>query len=130
MLETAHDGAVSETTATQLLQNEDGATREALLHHAQAILRTPHLQRFFDARHFLSARNEVSIIDDEGELLRIDRIVEFDNSVWVLDYKSAASKAARASAFMVDYRMQVLRYRRVMQNVYPDKALHCGVDFR
>ncbi len=129
LLEAARGGEVSETKAMQLLWNEDEGTRAVLLHHAQAILRAPHLQRFFDARFFLSARNEVALIDSEGELLRVDRIVEFDDNVWILDYKSAASKAARASEFMADYRMQLLRYRHAMANIYPDKSLHCGLIF-
>ena len=99
-------------TIKELLWNEDAATRDALLNHARAILRAPQLERFFDARFYRTAHSEVSVINGDGELLRLDRIVEFDDSVWVLDYKSAASKAVRASAYMAEYRTQLLGYRQ------------------
>ena len=129
LLEAARDGVVAEMTIKELLWNEDAATRDALLNHARAILRAPQLERFFDARFYRTAHSEVSVINGDGELLRLDRIVEFDDSVWVLDYKSAASKAVRASAYMAEYRMQLLGYRQALENVYPDKALHCGLIF-
>ena len=115
--------------ATQVLKNADAAMRDALLKQANAILSAPHLRRFFDARHFRVARNEVGMLDREGNLLRIDRIVEFDDSVWVLDYKSAAAEGVRASALMADYRAQMLRYRRALGGIYSDKKLHCGLIF-
>lgn len=129
LLEAAHDGAVPRMVATQVLKNADAAMRDALLKQANAILSAPHLRRFFDARHFRVARNEVGMLDREGNLLRIDRIVEFDDSVWVLDYKSAAAEGVRASALMADYRAQMLRYRRALEGIYSDKKLHCGVIF-
>lgn len=129
LLEMARDRTILEAGAMQLLSNEDAATRDALLNHVHAILRAPHLERFFDARRYHAARNEVSLIDGAGEVLRLDRIVEFDDSVWVLDYKSASSKAARASALMAGYRIQMLRYRRALANIYPEKAPHCGLIF-
>ena len=129
LLEAARDGVVPQMAATHVLRNADAATRDALLKQVNAILRAPHLGIFFDARHFRAARDEVSLIDCDGDLLRIDRIVEFDDSVWVLDYKSAASKVVRASAFMADYRQQLQRYRRALKSIYPDKTLRCGLIF-
>ena len=129
LLEAARDGVVPRMTATQVVRHADAATRDALLKQANAILRAPHLGIFFDASHFRAARDEVSLIDGDGDLLRIDRIVEFDDSVWLLDYKSAASKVVRASAFMADYRQQLQRYRRALSSIYPDKTLHCGLIF-
>ena len=129
LLEAAHDGAVPRMLATQVLKNADAAMRDALLKQANAILSAPHLRRFFDARHFRVARNEVGMLDREGNLLRIDRIVEFDDSVWVLDYKSAAAEGVRASALMADYRAQMLRYRRALGGIYSDKKLYCGLIF-
>ncbi len=129
LLEAAHDAVVSPKLAAQVLQNADPATRDALLSQANAILRAPHLERFFAARYFRTARNEVSMIDGNGDLLRIDRVVEFDDSVWLLDYKSGASEVVRASAFMADYRQQLQRYRGALASIYPDKTLRCGLIF-
>ena len=129
LLEAARDGAVPQRAAMQVLKNTDESTRDMLMKQANAILRAPQLERFFDTRHFRTARNEVSMIDGNGDLLRIDRLVEFDDSVWVLDYKSAASEVVRASEFMDEYRAQMLRYRRALEGVYANKKLHCGLIF-
>lgn len=129
LLETTRDGEISKAMAERILANEDNSTRESLMRHAQSILHAPHLQRFFDPTIFKAARNEVSLVDASGELLRLDRLVEFDDEVWVLDYKSSASQTAQSSALLADYRAQLTRYRRVLVEIYPGKALRCGLIF-
>ena len=54
-----------------------------------------HLARFFDPAHYRRAWNELPFLTANGDFLRIDRLVEFEHEVWVLDYKSteAASDA-------------------------------------
>jgi ATP-dependent helicase/nuclease subunit A len=78
---------------------------------AQAILARPSLRRFFDPAQHLRAVNEGSFLAAADELKRIDRWVEFENEVWVLDYKSGSA----ASAPMVQYRAQLAEYRRALQ---------------
>ena len=129
LLDTVGDGTISEESAQSLLGNVDASSRELLLNHAQAILRAPHLRKFFDPQTYRSARNEVSVIDNSGELLRLDRVVEFDDEVWVLDYKSGPSVAVRGSVFMADYRAQLRRYRATLAHIYTDKRLRCGLMF-
>jgi ATP-dependent helicase/nuclease subunit A len=53
--------------------------------------------------------NEVELMDRDGALLRIDRLVEFEDDCWVLDYKWQLPPGALA-----DYRRQVQRYARVL----------------
>ena len=54
---------------------------------------------------------------------RIDRLVEFDNEVWVLDYKLGDSEdAARHQAQMQEYRV-------AMQSVYAEKTVRCVLVF-
>jgi ATP-dependent helicase/nuclease subunit A len=89
---------------------------------AQAILARPSLQRFFDPGQYLRAVNEGSFLATADELKRIDRWVEFEEEVWVLDYKSGSA----ASAPMLQYRAQLAEYRRALQpfaNGRPVKAL-------
>jgi len=62
-------------------------------------------------------------VDAQGELKRIDRLVEFDDEVWVLDYKlGEAASAAR-------YRDQMLAYRAAMQAMYRNKPVRCALLF-
>jgi ATP-dependent helicase/nuclease subunit A len=62
-------------------------------------------------------------VDARGELKRIDRLVEFDDEVWVLDYKLGDSADA------VRYRAQMQEYRAAMQAVYADRTVRCALIF-
>jgi ATP-dependent helicase/nuclease subunit A len=56
-------------------------------------------------------------------LKRIDRLVEFGDEVWVLDYKlGEPADAAR-------YRAQMREYRNAMQAVYKSKKVRCALIF-
>ncbi|MCK9199753.1 MAG: UvrD-helicase domain-containing protein [Gallionella sp.] len=96
---------------------------DALLEQAQALLAQPHLQCYFDPLHYRIACNEMPYVDAQGELKRIDRLVEFDGEVWVLDYKLGESgDAAR-------HRAQMQGYRDAMRTVYAGKPVRCALVF-
>jgi ATP-dependent helicase/nuclease subunit A len=94
-----------------------------LWQQAQHLLTLPQLARFFDARQYRSACNEMPYVNAQGELKRIDRLVEFDDEVWVLDYKLGDSEDA------VRYRAQMQEYRAAMQAVYAGKTVRCALVF-
>lgn len=129
LLEAARDGEIPRAQAEQLLRNEDQATRDSLLRHAQSILEAPHLQQFFDPLKIRTARNEVNLVDANGDPLRLDRLVEFDEEVWVLDYKSSASQSAQSADFLAEYRAQLKRYRQALEHIYSGKTVRCGLIF-
>jgi ATP-dependent helicase/nuclease subunit A len=94
-----------------------------LWRQAQALLAHAPLQRFFDPRHYLSANNEMPYVNEAGELKRIDRLVEFVDEVWVLDYKTGETTEP------APYRAQMLEYRTAMQSVYAGKTVRCALVF-
>ena len=94
-----------------------------LWQHAQRLLAAPHLVRFFDERHYRAASNEVAYVNAHGELRRIDRLVEFDHDVWVLDYKTGASSSAAS------YAAQLEEYRAAIQAIYPHKTIRSALIF-
>jgi ATP-dependent helicase/nuclease subunit A len=96
---------------------------DSLWQQAQALLAQAPLQRFFDPQHYLSACNEMPYVNAAGELKRIDRLVEFDNEVWVLDYKLGDSEDAAR------YRAQMQEYQTAMQTVYAGKTVRCALVF-
>jgi len=99
------------------------AEMDVLWTAAQKLLAAPQLARFFDAQNHRAAYNELPYVDAQGELKRIDRLVEFDDEVWVLDYKlGEAASAAR-------YRDQMLAYRAAMQAMYRNKPVRCALLF-
>ena len=87
---------------------------------AQRVLAAPDLARFFDPRRFRRAVNEVSYVGEDGNVRRIDRLVELDDAVWVLDYKTGDGGAIDP-ALMAGYRAQLAEYRDAMRLVYGPK---------
>ncbi len=96
---------------------------DALYQQAQHILTAPHLVRFFDAQQCRNAYNEMPYINAKGELKRIDRLVEFDDEVWVLDYKLGDSEDASR------HQMQMREYQVAMQSVHVGKTVRCALVF-
>jgi len=96
---------------------------DALWQQVLRLQAAPQLARFFDAQHYRSACNEMPYINAQGELKRIDRLVEFDDEVWVLDYKLGDSEGAAC------YRAQMQEYQAAMQAVYAGKSVRCALVF-
>ncbi len=96
---------------------------ESLWQQAQQLLAASELQRFFDAQRYRSACNEMPYVNAAGELKRIDRLVEFDDEVWVLDYKLGESEN------VARYRAQMHEYRDAMQAVHRGKKVRCALVF-
>jgi len=90
---------------------------------AQHLLSLPQLQRYFDPQYYRNACNEMPYVNARGELKRIDRLVEFDDEVWVLDYKTGAKPD------VAPYRTQMREYRTAMQAVYAGKTVRCALLF-
>jgi ATP-dependent helicase/nuclease subunit A len=99
------------------------AEMETLWQQAHHLLAAPQLARFFDPQQYRSASNEMPYVNATGELKRIDRLVEFDGEVWVLDYKLGDSEVAAR------YRARMLEYQTAMQTVYAGKKVRCALVF-
>ncbi|WP_343584457.1 UvrD-helicase domain-containing protein [Herbaspirillum sp.] len=91
--------------------------------HAQArhVLAQPELERFFNPALYRAARNEMEIVTPAG-VLRCDRVVMFDDEVWVLDYKRRLLDSERA-----DYAAQLARYRSALVSVFSDKRIRSAL---
>ncbi|GAB2890010.1 hypothetical protein GCM10027046_18200 [Uliginosibacterium flavum] len=87
---------------------------------ARRLLERPALRRFFDPAQHRRAANETAFVGADGKLGRIDRWVECEDAIWVLDYKSGKPSE---EALMADYRVQVAGYREVLQAIFPDRPV-------
>jgi ATP-dependent helicase/nuclease subunit A len=94
---------------------------------ARRLLGEPKLRRFFDPRCFVHARNEVPFIGSDGKIGRIDRLVEFADEVWVLDYKSGSAPADGALAR--EYREQVAGYRSAIRDMCSSRRIRAMLIF-
>ena len=116
------DGVAMPDDAT--LARRTGVPREAvaaLRTRALALLDAPALVRFFDPRGFVRARNEFELIAAAGTK-RLDRVVEFEAEVWVLDYKRNLEVDA-----INDYRGQVRDYAAMMAPLAEGRALRAAL---
>ena len=91
--------------------------------HAQAgvILSQPQLERFFNPSLHRYARNEMEIVGKAG-VLRCDRVVVFDEEVWVLDYKRNLLDSERSA-----YQAQLAGYRAALLSVFSDKRIRSAL---
>jgi ATP-dependent helicase/nuclease subunit A len=88
---------------------------------ALTILSRPELERFYNPTHYRIARNELEVMVN-GELLRFDRAVVFDDEVWILDYKRDLLESERAA-----YRAQLDRYLAAAGMVFSGKRLKAAL---
>lgn len=122
---TAPDADIREDLEQELQRKLNIAPGQmpVLWQQAQEVLNTPELARFFDAKYYLAAANELAYVNASGQLRRIDRLVEFENEVWILDYKTGAS--ADPQFFSV----QLEEYRTAIEAIHPYKVVRCAVIF-
>jgi ATP-dependent helicase/nuclease subunit A len=82
-----------------------------LWERARRVVAAPALARVFPAGKYLRAANEVAYCARSGDVFRIDRLVEFESEVWVLDYKTGA-RAEHGRRPHREYGAQVAGYRQ------------------
>lgn len=94
---------------------------------AQRLLKQPDLERFFHPGHYVRAMNEVACIDAAGAVRRIDRLVEFGDVLWVIDYKSGT--LPDDAALLARYDAQLDGYRAAISTMYPHKPVRTMLIF-
>jgi len=94
---------------------------DELFEIARAVSAHPELARFFDAAQFQRASNELEIIS-AGAVLRADRVVEFEDAVWVLDYKARVTAAELPA-----YRSQIAGYRQALTVIHAGRVVRAGL---
>ncbi|MHB1143478.1 MAG: UvrD-helicase domain-containing protein [Thiobacillus sp.] len=106
------------------LESQLDATEAA----ARALLAQPHLARFFDPAQYRRAHNEWSLLDGSGRLQRLDRVVEFDDAVWLIDYKTGDDSLALSDAQLTErHRPQLAGYRSLLAELHAGKPVHAAL---
>ena len=106
------------------LEAELDATEAA----ARALLAQPRLAHLFDPARYRRAHNEWALLDADGRLQRLDRVVEFDDAVWLIDYKTGDDSRALSDAQLVErHRAQLTGYRILLAELYAGKPVHAAL---
>jgi ATP-dependent helicase/nuclease subunit A len=102
--------------------------REKLVDSVMSVLSHGGLAPVFSAR----SQAEVSIMGTlqlEGQDYaisgRIDRLVEMDDRVIILDYKTNRKPPAEVEAVPLTHRAQLAIYREILKPLYPGKEVEC-----
>jgi len=56
-------------------------------------------------------------------------VVEFDDEVWVLDYKTGSYASIVGSPLESEYRSQIAAYCAALQRIYADKVVRAALLF-
>lgn len=96
---------------------------------AERLIALPELARFFDAAQFQRARNELEYLGADGELRRIDRLVEFDDEVWLLDYKTGGLTEPDLARRAAPHLGQIAEYRQAVSALYPARPVRAALVF-
>jgi len=113
LLELGEAAQVESIAGTYGLTHEQGEQAAA----AAARVRTslPHL--FAGAAHA-----EIEMVAADGELLRVDRLVELDDALWIIDFKWRVGEGERAQ-----YERQLRRYAEVLSEIRRDKPVRLAL---
>jgi ATP-dependent helicase/nuclease subunit A len=65
---------------------------------------------------------EVELVAENGDLLRIDRLVELDDALWILDFKWRLTSEERPR-----YEAQVRRYAEVLRTIRGNRPVRMGL---
>jgi len=91
-----------------------------VLQAAQRVTGSAVLKRFFGPS--VAAWSELELVDARGDNLRIDRLVELGQTVWILDYKWRWLEAERAG-----YERQLARYAQAIASLWPGRPIRTAL---
>lgn len=95
---------------------------------ARALLAQPRLAHLFDPAQYRRAHNEWALLDADGRLQRLDRVVEFDDAVWLIDYKTGGDSRTLPDAQLVErHQPQLAGYQTLLAGLYPGKPVHAAL---
>ena len=97
----------------------DQAQAQKLMERVQLVLDTPTLKPYLTEGQWIQAWNEIDIADKQGRGYRIDRLVEFDDHLAILDYKLTIPE--EGSEAYNKYRAQLNNYKLELGRIREDK---------
>lgn len=97
--------------------NQDQAKK--LTERVQVVINTPNLKPFLTENQWVQAWNELDIVSKEGKSYRMDRLVEFDDHLAIIDYKLTIPE--EGSPAYEKYRAQLNTYKEELGRIRKDK---------
>ena len=90
-----------------------------LMERVQLVMDAPILKPYLTDNQWIQAWNEIDIADEQGKSYRMDRLVEFDDHLAILDYKLTIPEEGDEK--YVKYRKQLQGYQAELARIRKDK---------
>ena len=97
----------------------DQEQAKKLIERVEKVMSAKELKPYLKADQWVAAWNELDITSEEGKSYRMDRLVEFDDHIAILDYKLSIPEAG--SEKYVKYREQLQNYQKELARIRKDK---------
>jgi len=97
--------------------NEEQARKA--LNRALTVINTESLRKYLFSNEWVQAWNEIDIVNGRGKSFRLDRLVEFDDYLAIIDYK--LTMPDQASEKYAEYQLQLSNYKQELGRIRKDK---------
>ena len=97
----------------------DQAHAQKLLERTKKVLESPELKPYLTSGQWIAAWNELDIASKEGKSYRMDRLVELDDYIAIIDYKLTIPEVG--SEKYEKYRKQLQNYQAELSRIRGDK---------
>jgi ATP-dependent helicase/nuclease subunit A len=90
-----------------------------VIERTKTVLNTSELQPYLTSGQWIAAWNELDIVSQDGKSYRMDRLVELDDHIAIIDYKLAIPEIG--SEKYAKYREQLQNYQAELRRIRQDK---------
>jgi ATP-dependent helicase/nuclease subunit A len=97
----------------------DQGHAQKLIARTKAVLEAPELKRYLTSGQWIQAWNELDIASEEGKSYRMDRLVELDDHLAIIDYKLTIP--GMGTEKYEKYRKQLQGYQTELTRIRKDK---------
>jgi ATP-dependent helicase/nuclease subunit A len=97
----------------------DQVHAQKLLERTKKVLESPELKLYLTSGQWMAAWNELDIASKEGKSYRMDRLVELDDHIAIIDYKLTIPEIG--SEKYEKYRKQLKNYQAELSRIRKDK---------
>ncbi|WP_228385105.1 exodeoxyribonuclease V subunit beta [Polynucleobacter wuianus] len=97
----------------------DQAHAQKVLERTKRVLAAPELRKYLTSGQWIAAWNELDIANKEGKSYRMDRLVELDDYIAIIDYKLTIPEVD--SEKYEKYRTQLKNYQAELSRIRKDK---------
>lgn len=99
--------------------NADEVQAHKALDRALTVMHTESLKKYLTSNQWVQAWNEIDIVNEQGKSFRLDRLVEFEDQLAIIDYKLTIPEAG--SEKYQKYSKQLKGYQAELERIRKDK---------